>query len=307
MLTKNSLILAKVETTYGTDATPTGTDALLVSSPSLKVDGNLLVRDYVRSTLSPIGHVVGRKNVTVTFETELKGSGAAGTAPEIDALLRGCGMHPTVVASTSVTYDPVSTGAESITMYVYFDGLMHKVVGCRGSFSFNLEAGSYGKFSWTFEGKYAKPTDTPMATPTFNATKPVPVLSAGFTVGSYGSGCINAFSFDMATTITRGGCMNSSDGYGDSMLVSRDPNGSFDPEAVLIATEDFWGDWESSADKSITCSIGTAAGNIVTINVPQAEYREVNYGDREGIRTYEIPFTATGTGAGDDEIQLVFT
>ncbi|MCK7495178.1 MAG: hypothetical protein MZW92_31855 [Comamonadaceae bacterium] len=42
----------------------------------------------------------------LTFDVEIKGSGAAGTAPELGVLLKGCGFGETVVAVTSVTYAP---------------------------------------------------------------------------------------------------------------------------------------------------------------------------------------------------------
>jgi hypothetical protein len=101
--------------------------------------------------------------------------------------------------------------------------------------------------------------------------------------------------------------MNQAEGYGEIQITDRDPNGSFNPEAVLLATEDFWADWEDATEKSISLQIGATAGNICTITNAQAVYRELGYGDREGIKTHEIPFTAAGTVAGEDEISIAYT
>jgi hypothetical protein len=309
MLTRKTVVLAKLESTYGTDPTPDGTnDAILVSNPDLKVDGAMLTRDYVRASLSPISHAIGKKKVTISFETDLKGSGAAGTAPETSPLWQSCGMDETIVASTSVTYDPeaVSTEVKSCTMYVYFDGLMHEINGCRGSFSITMEAGNFGKVSWNFEGKYVKPTDTALVTGTFDSTIPQIIQSSSFTVNSYAA-TINALAFDIANTIGSPGDVNSADGYGNMHITGRDSNGSLDPEAVLVATEDFWGDWADATGVAVTITIGATAGNICDIDMPNIVYREIGYGDREGIRTYQIPFTAAETASTNDEISIVYT
>lgn len=308
LLIRKALVLAKEEATYGTDPVPTAADnAILVSNPVPKVDGEVLTRDVVRATLSPQGHVIGRKKVTVTFETELKGSGTAGVAPETGVLFEGCAMDETIVADTSVTYAPISDNHKSITIYCYFDGLLHKITGCRGSFDIDMSAGQYGKVSWTFEGKYTKPIDSPLPTsPTFDATKPPIIQNAGFSVGGYGA-VISKLSLSKANTVVRGNDVNSADAYGETKITGTDANGSFDPLATLVATEDFWGDWGDAADKAITIHADGAAGNIPTVNIGQAEYRELSQGDRDGEMSYEIPFTATGTSAGDDEMSIVFT
>ena len=62
---------------------------------------------------------------------ELAGSGTAGTAPRYGALLQACGLSETIVASTSVTYAPVSSAFSSATIYFNNDGIRHILTGCR--------------------------------------------------------------------------------------------------------------------------------------------------------------------------------
>ncbi|WP_444932401.1 hypothetical protein ACJJIF_22000 (plasmid) [Microbulbifer sp. SSSA002] len=71
----------------------------------------------------------------VTFNAELKGSGAAGTPPEIAPLLRACGLAETITAGTSVEYNLASEGHESITLYLYEDGSLYKLTGVRGTWT----------------------------------------------------------------------------------------------------------------------------------------------------------------------------
>jgi DNA/RNA endonuclease YhcR with UshA esterase domain len=62
MLIRKTTLLAKVETTYGTDATPTPeANAILCKKPRSRATGEELVRDNVRSTLGPLAHVIGEK------------------------------------------------------------------------------------------------------------------------------------------------------------------------------------------------------------------------------------------------------
>jgi len=315
MLTRRTVILAKVEGTYGVDPTPTASnDAILVSSPDIQTQGELHIRDYVREDLSPIGHVTGKKKVMVSFECELKGSGTAGTAPEYGPLLQACGLEETVSASTSVTYAPEATAADvkSVTMYVYWDGMMHEINGARGTFSINMEAGNFGRIQFNMTGKYVTPVAAALPTGTFQTTVPPLCTSASFAVDTYAAVC-NAVTFDIANTIGAPGNLNSSDGYGDFQITARDSQGSIDPEASLTSTQTtggmtagFWADWESATGRALTITIGATAGNICDIDMPKIVPREVNFGDREGVRTFQIPYTAA-VNSGSDEIAIVFT
>lgn len=102
MLKNRILVLAKTETTYNTDASPTaGSNALLVSDVDVRIDPNVLERNVVRPSISPVGITVGRKLVTVTMTHELKGSGTVGTQPALDPLLKACGFARTIIANSA--------------------------------------------------------------------------------------------------------------------------------------------------------------------------------------------------------------
>ncbi len=145
MLTSREVILVKLETTYQQDpGLAAASDAVLVEQPSWANEGaRMIERPVVKPTFGKKQQVYGGSLKTITFACEVKGSGTAGTAPEIGALLQSCSLAETVVASTSVTYAPVSTPAsqKSVTVYYYQDGMLRKLYGCRGDVTFNLEAG----------------------------------------------------------------------------------------------------------------------------------------------------------------------
>jgi hypothetical protein len=94
-----TVILAKVETTEGTDAAPVaGTNAVLVENvkgPTPKP--NIITTNEVTSSLDDFGAIVGGMTVDLTFDCYIKGNSAgAGNAPEWGALLKGCSWAETI-------------------------------------------------------------------------------------------------------------------------------------------------------------------------------------------------------------------
>ena len=60
-------------------------------------------------------------------------SGSAGTAPKYGAILKACGLSETVSGGDTVTYAPVTTPSDSVTLFVNYDGIRHMITGCRGT------------------------------------------------------------------------------------------------------------------------------------------------------------------------------
>lgn len=310
MLTRSTVILAKVETTYGTDAVPTAAaNALLVKDVNLKVNGETIKRDFVRSSFSPLQFVRGMKDAEVSFKTELKGTGTRGVKPAYGwegDLLQGCGMGETVVASTSITYAPISTGFKSVTLYVYKDGIFHKITGARGSFKLNLEAGKYGVVEWNFKGLYNTPVDATPTAQTFSGVVPPSFLSAAATVGGY-SPIFEKIDIDMANSFSTRKNANSASGITEQVITGREPKGSFDPMTVTEATHAFWGNWSSGAAIALNVGpLGGTSGNTIQITAPKMQYQDITYGDKSGDLSYNIPF-ALNMNTGDDELSIVFT
>lgn len=304
---KRSVLLVKIESSYGVDPTPGGTDAVLVENLTPSNEGLRMVeRPAVRVNLEPLQSVYGGRLESRSFDVEVKGSGTAGTPPEIDELLRSCAMAVTNVPATSDTYKPASSSHESCTIYDYLDGKRTILTGCRGNLTGAGEAGGVFKFSFTMTGHVAAETDIALASPTYDSTVPVALVSVPFSIGAY-SAIINALNFDMGNTVSMPPDISASDGYGEIQIVSRGITGSFDPENVLIATNDFKDDFISGTNLVLdTGVIGGTAGNKVQITLPAVYYNDFSDGDRDGISTLEMPFAALES-SGDDDISIIFT
>ena len=309
MLVNREVILAKVEGAYGTDSVPVeGTDAMLVENIGWSNEGlRMNERPAVRANIGMLQNVFGGRLITMTFDAELKGSGTAVDAPpEIGPLLRACGFGETINAASNVEYAPVSTGHESATIYYFQDGIRYILTGCRGNVTFNLETGAIGKASFSLTGHIASITDVALASPTYGTHVPVPLINVPFTIGAYAA-VINALTWDMSNTIAMPPDISATDGYAEIQLTQRDPNGSYDPEAELIATDDPHGDLTSDTAQAITTGvIGATAFNRYQVDMPAVYYRDISPGDRDGIRTYDLPF-GMAESTGDDEVTITFT
>lgn len=312
MLVNREVILLKTEVSYGVDAVPVAAvDGLLVENISWSNEGlRLNERPAVRGSIGQLQQVYGGTLRTITFDVEMKGSGVAGTAPEFQAALRACGFAETIVAVTSVTYDPVSDPAlhESVTIHYQQDGIRYAIIGARGNVSFNLETGAVPKMSFTFTGHLVGPIDEALTPPVVLALVPEAVIASTFDIGGFAA-VVNAVTLDMSNTLALPPDMAAADGFGEVQITARDPAGSYDPEAELLAVDNPHADFQNGASLALSVGpIGATAGNIIDFDCPAVYYRDIAPGDRDGIRTYDIPFgAAESIPTIDDEVAVAFT
>ena len=308
LLSRKRLILAKSESTYGTDITPAGSDAVLVRNLDIvPMQSDVVSRDLVRPYMGNSDQLIANTRVECTFEVELAGSGTAGTAPRYGALLKACGMSETVVASTSVTYAPVSSSFSSATIYYNVDGVLHKITGARGSVDMTCTLGQIPVLKFTMTGIYNAPTDTaaPSVTYTNQAT---PLIfkngnTTAFQFFSY-SGALASVDFNITNSIVYRELVG---GTKEAVLTGRAPAGSVMIEAVPIATKDFFTAASNTATGNLTFLHGTTAGNKVTFTASQVDIAQPSYADQDGIQMLNLPYVALPTTAGNDEFSLAFT
>jgi len=116
LLTRKQLILVKSESTYGTDSSPAGTDALLVRSIDVTpLEADVVSRELIRPYLGNSDQLLAQARVSISFQVELAGSGTGATAPRFGGLLKACGMAETTTGS-AVTGTAQAGSAGSITL-----------------------------------------------------------------------------------------------------------------------------------------------------------------------------------------------
>lgn len=307
-LTRKRLILVKKETTYGTDSSPAGADSLLVRNLDITpIEADLVSRDLIRPYLGNSPQLLANSRVSITFQVELAGSGTAGTAPRYGSILQACGMSETIVATTSVTYAPVSASFSSATIYFNNDGILHKATGCRGTFTMNAAVGEIPTLDFTMVGVYNAPTDTAAPAVTYGA-QAVPLIfkqgnTSAFQFFAY-AGCLQSVSFDIAnSTVYRElvGCTK------EVLITDRKPSGTVMIEAPTLATKDYFNLAQTETTGNLTFLHGTTAGNRVTFTAAQCDIANPSYGDQDGIQMLNIPFIAVPTTSGNDEVSIAFT
>jgi hypothetical protein len=216
------------------------------------------------------------------------------------------------------SYEPVSEGFESITLWVYFDGLIHKMAGARGTFTAEGEAANFGIFNFTFTGDYvdaidggALPTDS-----VYEVTIP-PQIELANLVAAGGEDdvdfdlCAQSFSFDIANNVVARDCINADESLGGAIITSRAPTAQFNPEAELEATHPFWANLSSAAQVAVSVRVGSVPGNVITFWAPYAQYTTLAYANRNDIRAYDVTMRLatdiTKAAVGDDELRITFS
>lgn len=404
-LTRKTMLLAKIETTSGVDALPVvATDFIPITSITIDPNVSTITRELFRDSLSPVAPVPGKRYITVTFSTDIVGNGLqqdGATEPFMVRLFEACKCLSTATAESAVgagdgkfLITPSSAVSKSLTLYVYIDGILYKVLGAKGTPKITIDANVLGKLDFTFTGLFASPSDTAMpsiptvsliilssvaftgtgindmttsgtpvavasylvqidtaGTPdtfewsddggttfttgvaitgsaqllnngvsvTFAATtghtvgdnwtfsavsttiNPPIIKSIGLTLGASYVPILSSFEVDLANKVIQRDDMNAATGVSNIEITGREPTGSLNPDLMLAAQYDVWTQFLAMTPQSIVGAVGSTAGNIFEISIPEAIYDSVGIGDRDGVRIYDIKFTPTGS---DNEVAL---
>lgn len=309
----NDVVLAKIETTYNTDSVPVpGTDAIFTMAPPQFAPEGLRMneRPGVRASLGELQRIYGGSLGRLSFPVEIKGSGTAGTAPEIGVLLRACGMGQTIVASTSVTYRPISATHESITLY-WFEGgrKRHIMTGCRGNATVRFSAGGIPFIDFEFVGHLGTVTDQTQPSPTINATVPRAGINMAIAVGGVNV-IVRDWSVGLNNTIATPPSIASSDGYSEVQITSRKVNGEMTMESELASFIDVDAQLLAGTGSTFASgTLGSVAGNRFAVSSATngLVWLDRQFGEGDGLRLRTMPFQLVESAAQNDEIALAFT
>lgn len=138
---RKRVILAKLESTYGTDSTPAAADAILCSNLQLSpLEGSDVKRDFIRPFFGNPGSIRVENYAKLTFDHELAGSGAAGTAPEFSSLLKAANFSETITAAaitgtaqTGSTTSTIKLAAAASAVDDFYTGMSITITGGTGS------------------------------------------------------------------------------------------------------------------------------------------------------------------------------
>lgn len=318
-LVNNTAILAKIETTYGTDAAPSGAaNALLISNQKI----NPLVaqnadRNVMRPYLGNSESLVGTRYKQLDFDVELVGSGTAGTAPALGPLLRACGFAETITASVRVDYNPISGGYESLSIYYYDDGALHKLLGARGSFKLSAQVGEIPKLSFSFIGLDGGDSAAPLPSVTLDAWR-VPQTVVDANSGDLTFGCTHSITGAPALV---GGTAFPSEGINIDSGISAPFNALLGGETVPITerkvTADMKMDLSAVDEVALLTAVkataltslgfvhGTVVGDRALIFMPSVQRTDPTKEEKNGMRMIGTKLRVNPK-LGNDELRFVF-
>lgn len=307
LLHRRRVLLAKTETTYGVDPTPTGAaNAILVNDLNVTpIDSDLVDRDLVRPFIGRSEQLMAGVRSMIEFKVEMQGAGAAGTAPAYGPLLLACGFAATTQAGVSVTYTPVSSAFSSATMYFYVDGVLHKMTGARGTVSMGLTVKQIPYFTFKFTGLYQIVTDAAVATPTYTGfITPLPVTNLNTTPFTFHgvSPVMSELSIDLNNEVVHRTLVG---GTENVIIVDREPQGSIMIESDLMAFKNWFTTAANNTLGALSIRHGTVAGQRVTLSAPNVQLTNPKYEEMDGISMLQMGLNLVPGANGNDELTIL--
>lgn len=316
---RKTVILAKIETTVGTDAEPVGaTDAMLVSNMSITpLNAKNVSRDLIRPYFGGSEQLVGTAYVECSFDVEIQSSGSmvTPTVPAWDPLLRACGFAATSAANVRVEYNPITDAMEAATIKYFDDGVLHIMLGARGTVSLKMGVGDKPVFSFKMSGIDGGVSATANASATLTAFK-TPLIVTDANSADIMLGC----TYTAATPAIAGGTAYTSRGLqidlgntvnhtpllgGESIdITQRETTGGCELDLSAAQEVAFMASVKAATTQSLGFQHGTAAGYKVLIFAPAVQLVSPKKTDVNGRRLigYDLRFIPL---AGNDEIKII--
>lgn len=306
ILRKRAQLAAKIESTSGTLETFGSSDAAFNVFDVTMTPNITFTERQGNGSFSQMPSIAESYGATCTFTTEIYGDGAGGVPGWASTFLPACGWVNTTGTFSPKTDDP-GTDVKTLSLGLYIDGLRWQMRGCAGTFKVTCESGKLARIEWTFQGVYVGCDDESMLSPTYPTAKPLRVTNATFTIGS-ASPCFNQLEIDAGNEVFLRPCAAIADasGIAAGIITGRKVNGTIDPETVLVATKDVWGNWLTSTEEAFSFSIKNATDKV-TFAMPKFQVTNLQAGDRDGMLIDTISYQANRSlAAGNDELTIAF-
>jgi hypothetical protein len=318
---RKTVILAKLEVTYGTDPTPApATDALIVSNQSIKpLVAQNVERNIVTGNLGQAEQLVGPAYVEATFDVEIAGSGTPTTAPAWGKLLKACGFSEQV-QTASVDYTPISdisgVASTSAALYYYLAGRLYKLLGARGTFSMEMGVGERPVFRFRFIGRNGGLTAVALPSPTLTAWR-TPVIVTDTNTADL---LLGAVTYTAATGVVSGGTAFTGKGLQVDIannvvfqplvgaetveIVARQVAGKISRDMSAAQAVSDMADILANTTTGLGFTHGTTAGNIVVVHAPKVQRinPDIENLNENALDTADLRFTPS---SGNDEIRIV--
>lgn len=312
-------IAVVAEDTAGTFKAATASNCFLAQNIQYSL---LEAENYQRNELHPAGDfgklqsVPAGRGAQLSFEFALKGAGngnfVSGVAPDYAEVMAAAGFARVVESgvstqfqltkehdgSTSVDGGVVTINpSEGYSFSFIQDGVLYGVRGARAQISFAATVNEPIIASVTVQGGYvaisgqelfdlASVEVDDIVPPTFNGAS----LTL-FDGSSTFSPVFDSLTYDMGNELVLRKDANNSEGVLGAALTNRRPVGTINIEMPEPGDNDIFDAWKDGADGAIsTGTIGSSAGNRISISAPNCAYTALAPADKNGIVGVDVNF-----------------
>lgn len=304
---RSKILLFELESTYGTDPTPEAAGGIQAVDVSLDpMAGTDVDRNLDLPYLGADAMIPADLHRKLTFKVEMQPSGTAGVAPAWGPLLRACACAQTIVADTSVTYNPISDSHESGTFYLWVGGTRYKLTGSRGNCVFEMGAQGIPYLNFTFTGLYSAASEVTRVAPDLSAfAKPKIASTANtptFTVGGTNH-VLRQLALDFGNQVEPRFLI----GAENVIITDKADRLNMTIEAVPLTTLDPYTLAEEQTPVAVVLAHGSGTGKVATLNVPTAQVmRPEGLENRQKIVEWPLRLTPLPS-SGNDQWTLVLT
>jgi len=298
---KKKTDLLKMESTYGVDSAPTGVaNAILASNVNLTpLAAETIERENTRPELGAYEQIHVGEHVMLEFDVELAGAGSAGGIPAYGPVMRSCGFAQNNTPSVDTQYALVSQNEEASTIYIPFDGQLHKMVGCRGAWSLTLGKKGIPMRHFSFKGLWVNPAS--VADPAIDWSafqKPLHVSNANTPTFSLHGQNLNLSSLEINSNIEV--IHRDLVGLEEIAITDRQVKAKIKFEAPVLSSFNVFTVAKSNALGVMQIVHGTVAGNIVQVDAPKVQIINPTYSEEDKQTMIEADLIFV-PNTGDDE------
>lgn len=304
---KKKSIYMKLESSYGTDASPSSADWMEARNLQVSpIEAKMVDRGILLDSKGRVGQLMANAHTKLSFDIALATSGGTGGRPKWDVMMQAAGWANTFSYWSSFTYNLVSSGEKSATVYYFEDGTRQEITGVRGSWKLSMDASGLPLMSFEGQGLYREPTSAGnVFVPDKSGWMVEEPLGALRTTGTF-NGVAVAFSkyeVDQANTVNY---VNLPGPQEEVVIADRAPTASMTILAPDLSLLNPYALMANADVLTATVNHGTRQGNKVSVTV-RSRITGLNEVDVEGYLGYQISMQPEATSAGNDEIVLMLT
>lgn len=309
------VLLAKTEVTYKTDASPTGAAnaILLRDDPTLTpIAINTDERNNAKAFFGHNQQLVAASYRKMAFNLELGGCGTPlGAAAPYSHLIKACGFNQTLVATTSCSHAPITSGIDSLSEYFWIGDKKYIMLGARGNAKFSFAYGKIPMAMFEYTGLLPASNDVVDDSSyggalTLTAWKqPQPVNFANTTAFSlHGFGSVELYSMeiDMGNQVVYRNLPNAE----DVVITGRQPTASIKIAEPTLAQKNYFTNMKGAILDVLSLTHGVGGGNIINFAAPKFQITDISQGDQDNVRTLDIKGRLM-PNAGNDELVITLT